>query len=1093
MLLLGGLIARVSAQNQPLSDEELNTLTNWFPAHQPQTLQQKELMKKYASPTAYETIAELADRVAKNDTVRALQINTAVLSRGNIERIAELKDLRVLHLTVDSATATEVLWRAVSQLKRLQRLSISQATSVAGQTPPITLPATLQQLTGLSELQLFISWSDWKQTAATIAGIPGLRRLVFGINTLQPEIPSDLGKVGQLTSLTIQSYQSTVLLPTSLGNLLRLKELNLSYVRLDQKQDWSFLNKLTGLETLRMASSNLEKLPDLQKLKKLRVLELSMSPSLMLGPDALNGLVALEKLNLSGCQLKQLPASITHLINLKELTVSNNPLIELPAQVGALTKLEMLNASGCRLQRLPESMGKLTQLQTLNMADNQLDSLSFDLGKLTQLRSVELNNNQIRELPATIGRLSNLRLLVLWNNKLKELPETVGDLTELTNLAVGANQLTRLPAGIVKTSNLQKLNVSENQLLDLPAEIGQLRRLKDLSLESNKLAQLPESLGQLDSLNWLDLRRNQLSRLPDGLFRLALLNYLNLSENKLERIPSALGRLTNLGTLSLYQNRLSSLPSELGKLTKLHALWLSDNPLELLPETIGECRELNQIMAKNTKLRVLPGGFTRLSKLQNLDLSGNELTILPAGLGNLTELRTLQLGRTRLLALPESIGRLTKLNRLQIGEMENISATEYAGLQQLPDSIVYCQELNQLQLFNQFGLDGDDTFAKISQLRNLRGLTLYRCNLERIPALDWKTFPVFELSLMRNRLTEVPIELLESPKLQQIALFENLLPKPLNTNFGSKEALRLAMSEAGLLALDKITKPNRGVATAFVQMAFQQAGQRNWTEALANFEKAIDYASDTLRISLYAQRADMHLFRQSYAEAVADYDQSIRLANQLTNGASASNQIVDQQIEYPTIMALRGRSHAKGKLGQIEPAMADINQAIQKATAMKADPLLLGSLYTEQGRYLTLQNKVKEANESYRKTIEEYEKMRYANPATKLTVVELYILIGEPNKARSALGQLNHQEMNGGFATLMKYLESSIQVMKNEKPDDEILADLNTYLANHHERIMGWSFELYENWLTRSGLPPAKQTTLQQLTQLAKSRLLRMD
>jgi hypothetical protein len=83
--------------------------------------------------------------------------------------------------------------------------------------------------------------------------------------------------------------------------------------------------------------------------------------------------------------------------------------------------------------------------------------------------------------------------------------------------------------------------------------------------------------------------------------------------------------------------------------------------------------------------------------------------------------------------------------------------------------------------------------------------------------------------------------------------------------------------------------------------------------------------------------------------------------------------------------------------------------------------------------------------------------------------------------------------LEGGYAILGKYLENSVQVLKGEKPDAAVLADLASYLSSHSERIMGWSFELYENWLGRSDLPTEKRTVLQQLTQLTKERVPKMD
>ncbi|GAB3919525.1 hypothetical protein GCM10028804_11460 [Larkinella terrae] len=1093
MIGLCWIVARASAQEKALTDAELESLVIWYPQEKLRAAPGPGRPNPYVSPTGYENLAELADRNDKTAPVRALRVTIEVLKKGNIGRLAELKDLRILNLEVDSLTATAALWQTVSQLQQLQRLTIHQRFPGFNFLPfSLSLPNSLQQLKLLEQLDIMLPSQEKELTFTTLAGMPALRKLTVWVNGNPAVLPAGVTKLQQLTSLRIQNGQNQLQIPSTLGDLKNLRELDVSYQRIDPKTDWSFLSRLSELETLRLGSTNLTVLPDLRKLTRLETLDLQGNRQLTIPDGTFSDLNTLEKINLDNCYLRQFPMAVVQLGNLKQLTISNNPLGELPSAISSLRQLNVLQANSCQLHKLPESLGELIRLKSLGLSGNQLDTLNFDLGQLSGLVSLSIFNNQLRYLPASIGQLARLDQLNLSGNKLVRLPESIGDLINLTSLSLSMNQLTELPKSLGKLVRLNRLDAGQNQLQRIPTEIGQLWQLRLLTLSDNKLAQLPEGLGKLDSLNSLYLNKNQFTTVPDALFRLKRLRELNLSENKLRSIPAGLGALSNLAFLVLANNQLTTLPVELGKLTKLHQLLLDANPLVQLPETIGNCRELMTFFARNTKLKVLPEGITRLDKLQMIDLSGNELTILPASLGNMIELRNLQLGRTRLLALPESIGRLARLTNLQVGEMEEDTPNENTGLRQLPDSIVYCQELNSLQLTNQPSLDGEDVFTKISKLPKLRNLTLFHCNIDRLPTLDWKNLNLQQLSLMRNRLAELPVEILEAPQLFQIALYDNLLPQPLNTNFSSKDALRLAMSEAGLLSLDKIAKPNRGVATSYVQMAFQKAGQRNWSEAFASFEKAIDYASDTMRIVLYAQRADMHAFRQEYHEAIADYDRSIQLTSQLSKGV-AGQTTLKQQFEQPAALALRGRANAKAKLGQLEAASADIELSLQKLDLFKADPQLTSSLLTEQGRYLTLRNKVKEANLSYRKAIEEYEKLPYANPGSKLTVVELNIIVGQPDQARSALQRIDKRELTGGFAILEKYLESSIQVQKSEKPDSEVLKELTTFLASHNERIMGWSFELYENWLSRSNLPTEKQTILRQMTQLAKERLPKMD
>ncbi|RRB06474.1 leucine-rich repeat domain-containing protein [Larkinella rosea] len=1093
MIALCGLVSLASAQENGLTDAELESLVIWYPQEKSFAGPGLDRPNSYVAPNSYEDLAELVDRKDKNAPVQSLRVTIEVLKKGNVSRLAELKELRVLNLEVDSLTAKSSLWQTVSQLKQLQRLTIHQRFFGSNFLPfSLSLPSSLQQLKVLDRLDVMIASHENEQTFTTLAGMPALRKLTVWVNGNPAVLPTGITKLQQITSLRVQNGQYQLQIPPTLGELKNLRELDFSYQRIDAKTDWSFLSRLTDLETLRLANTNLTVLPDLRKLTRLETIDLQGNRQLTITEGIFSELNTLEKINLDNCNLRKFPMALVQLGSLKQLTINNNPLGELPPQIGLLKQLNVLQANGCQLNKLPESMDELVRLKSLGLSGNQLDTLNFDLGKLSGLVSLSIFNNQLRYLPASIGQLARLDQLNLSGNRLVRLPESMGDLIYLTSLSLSMNQLTELPKNIGKLVKINRLDVGQNQLQRIPNEIGQLWQLRQLTLNDNKLTQLPEGLGKLDSLHGINLQKNQFTVFPEVLFRLKKLLDLNLNENKLSSIPAGLGALSRLRNLTITHNQLPTLPAELGKLTHLHHLILDGNPLAQLPETIGNCRELELFFARNTKLTVLPEGITQLAKLQMIDLSGNELTILPASLGNLAELRNLQLGRTRLVTLPESIGRLTRLTNLQVGEMEEDTPKENSGLRQLPDSIVYCRELNSLQLMNQPSLDGEDVFTKISRLPKLRNLTLFHCNIDRIPSVDWKSLQLHQLSLMRNRLSELPVELLEAPQLNQISLYDNLLPQPLNTNFSSKDALRLAFSEAGLLPLEKIAKPNRNVANAFVQAAFQKARERNWSGAFVDLEKAIEYGSDTMRIVTYAQRADMHTFRQEYPEAIADYDQSIRLSSQLSKGVP-EQALQKQQFEQPAVLALRGRANAKAKLGQIDAASADIELALRKLNSFKGDPQLTSNLLTEQGRYFTLSNKLREASLSYRKAIEEYEKLPYANPGSKLTIVELHLIVGQPDQARMALQRIDKRELTGGFAILERYLENSIQILKSEKPDAEILKDLTTFLASHNERIFGWSFELYENWLSRSGLPTEKQTVLRQLTQLTKERLPKMD
>ena len=81
------------------------------------------------------------------------------------------------------------------------------------------------------------------------------------------------------------------------------------------------------------------------------------------------------KLNLSGNQLKILPAEIVDLKNLTWLFLSKNQLKTLPAEIGKLKNLTLLNLSDNQLTSLPAEIVELTNLTSLDLSGNQLKTL----------------------------------------------------------------------------------------------------------------------------------------------------------------------------------------------------------------------------------------------------------------------------------------------------------------------------------------------------------------------------------------------------------------------------------------------------------------------------------------------------------------------------------------------------------------------------------------------------------------------------------------------------------------------------------------------------------------------------------------------
>ncbi len=370
-----------------------------------------------------------------------------------------------------------------------------------------------------------------KGTLPTALGsLPDLTTLTLSSNQLTGGIPKELGGLSNLRSLTIERNQLSGSIPKELGTLTNLRNIFLSF------------NKLSG---------SIPK--ELGNLSNLRYLSLRDN-------------------RLSG----SIPKELGNLTNLRELSFWDNQLSgPIPTQLGDLTSLTAFYAPNNRLSgSIPSELGSLSNLQYLQLPNNRLSGqIPAELGNLSSLQTLDLARNGLTgAIPTQLGNLTNLTFLSLGVNKLTgEIPSELGSLSSLTTLWLWDNQLTgAIPSELGSLSSLASLSLSRNKLSgSIPTQLGSLTNLAYLYLQNNQLTGgIPASLGGLSSLLQLSLHRNPMlgGAIPTQLGSLSQLNSLWLDKAGLTgTIPSQLGSLANLGVLALSCNELSgAVPGALG-------------------------------------------------------------------------------------------------------------------------------------------------------------------------------------------------------------------------------------------------------------------------------------------------------------------------------------------------------------------------------------------------------------------------------------------------------------------------------------------------------------------------------------------------
>lgn len=185
--------------------------------------------------------------------------------------------------------------------------------------------------------------------------------------------------------------------------------------------------------------------------------------------------------------------------------------------VGDLEEMPLdrtLDLSGRQLRRLPAAACVFGELVKLYLSDNNLSSLPAELQGLRKLQLLALDFNCFEELPAAVCRLPQLSILYLGSNRLWRLPGELRDLKELSTLWLETNCFHVFPEVICELSNLKTLHLGYNQIQSIPEELSQLEELRSIWLAGNQLAEFPPVLLDMHLLAVIDVDRNRIRHFP---------------------------------------------------------------------------------------------------------------------------------------------------------------------------------------------------------------------------------------------------------------------------------------------------------------------------------------------------------------------------------------------------------------------------------------------------------------------------------------------------------------------------------------------------------------------------------------------------
>ncbi len=204
----------------------------------------------------------------------------------------------------------------------------------------------------------------------------------------------------------------------------------------------------------------MQTLADLQAGKLLDSKQLTLAENLTHFPEEVFTLAdTLEILDLSHNRLSELP-DLSRLKKLKIAFFSFNRFTRVPAAFKNCENLYMLGFKTNQIEVFDEDILPLS-ISWLILTDNRLRSLPRSVGKLSRLQKFPVAGNQLEHLPQEMAQCRNLELIRLSANRLTEIPEWLLKLPKLAWLAFSGNPCSVTPEVALNEVAYESLEMSE--------------------------------------------------------------------------------------------------------------------------------------------------------------------------------------------------------------------------------------------------------------------------------------------------------------------------------------------------------------------------------------------------------------------------------------------------------------------------------------------------------------------------------------------------------------------------------------------------------------------------------------------------------
>ncbi|KAI1105509.1 PP2C-domain-containing protein [Jackrogersella minutella] len=548
------------------------------------------------------------------------------LPRDFVQACSQLRDIkfsnneaRKLPISIGRAGKLTYLDVSNNRLEELDHAELGRLTGLLKLTLANNrlnhLPEEFGQFKALRSLNLSSNFLD--KFPVFLCDLESLVDIDVSFNSIAC-LPDEIGRLRNLEKFVMTNNRLAGSLPSTLRDLINLRELDIKFNTLTAID---IVSELPKLEILSADHNMISQF--VGSFERVRSLKLNSNPITKF--EITSPVPTLKTLNLSNAQLASIDASFNNMVNLERLVLDRNYFVS-----------------------LPNTIGNMRRLDHFSIAHNSVGELPPEIGCLNELRVLDIRGNNIRKLPMEIWWANKLETLNASSNVLDNFPKPASRPPQVPGESSGTTALNnKAPTGpLSQTSSSEDLmpdgsrrpSQASSTLLSVgpsPVPSGSDRKGSVVSVygKGGRKTSVVSRSTTASSVNGT-MTPAATSRKDSGLsnrltstFAGSLRN-LCLADNQLDdEVCEQITLLAELRVLNLSYNDLSDMPQRCIKnWPQLVELYLSGNDLTSLPvDDLEEYSLLQVLHINNNKFTNLPADISRAKKLAVLDCGNNSL------------------------------------------------------------------------------------------------------------------------------------------------------------------------------------------------------------------------------------------------------------------------------------------------------------------------------------------------------------------------------------------------------------------------------------------------------------------------------------